>query len=1322
MHATHLPPATDPRAAADGWVEKRSADGVPYYHNGVTGEVSWDCPPSLQSGAETVPDNGDWMWVSDEKLGYVAAQWLSDGPNGTSVKLENGMRLTVPPNAKIAPLKRSALTRIEQDLVMMDSHDDAMVLHTLRCRFAEDSFYTSIGTILVAINPYRYLPLYTPAIVAQYHRPGNRQLSPHVYQIAAAAHNSLLLDNADQAVLISGESGAGKTEATKHCLGFLAEVGGSEHGVESQVLQANPLLEGFGNAKTLRNNNSSRFGKWIELHLDPSGAVISARIEPYLLEKSRVPSQQAGERSYHIFYQLLASKYVDELQLHPPEHYEFLSASKCYSVPGMNEEADFNQLLAAFTGLGFSPSEVDEVMHLVAGVLCLGNLHFEQDGGEGCRCVEPHAVRDLARLWHSSEPLVTKAVTVRTIEVRGTSTEIPLKPAEAPDVCAAFAKTVYDQLFNCLVKRINTALEGSRGRFVGILDIFGFEIFETNSFEQMCINYANEKLQQLFNQHTFKQEEQLYQAEGIDHEHVVFIDNQPVLNLIEGKPKGILAMLDDEVVVGKSGDEGFVANLDRCSSGSQLLRVFKPAEARKTGVPMGFTILHYAGEVRYTATGFLDKNKDPVSADLAALFYEASSALSDLLFPKPKGFRRAPTTRSTIGSQFKSQLGKLMDVLRQCEPHFVRCIKPNQIKRPREFSAPMVLEQLRYSGIFEAVAIRRSGFPFRHRLERFVHLFKCLLLDHSQPRRFALAPFASRDLVQRAQQILAATRQDFSGVRFGNTMIFYRAKEQRVLDLLRNLALERLVPFLQRVTRGTLAREFRRRCKRSAASLGRAVAHARSAGTEGIDDLEAAIACHAELLGTLVAMFACEIDEAMQAKRLRRELQQLLALEEEVAALLRQDIDESYDQLIAAVERLETLSTISHTPRQQQLKANARELLDRNAARRLGPEAEEALWVLDKGRMEAVAAESERLHFCNPEIEHIRVLLALPEEKFVELQLKKAVELNDPVRVINREVRLKEIYLRKNASMFTPENFSKLRAPMEFACARFLDSVIRSKRQELASGMLFYSSRPLHTSLTELEPALAKEATQLFKCLLAFSGERPSPYPPAMALQVLQAGGTVPELRGEIYMQIMKQLRSNPSQESAKRYWELLALALMSFAPGPGCDDIVNVFCRQNAEDEGQKFISLLHTVTYDGGQPVPTAEEIPTLISGFFARNVRSRFSVAEAAGSVTVPTIDRRASEKLNAAAAPQRSVQQQSASEPVPEPASAPQLSPKPSGALRFVAKVDCHSPSPSLQFRKGDIITITTQREDGWWLGELNGQIGWVYNTYVAPASE
>ena len=535
--------------------------------------------------------------------------------------------------------------------------------------------------------------------------------------------------------------------------------------------------------------------------------------------------------------------------------------------------------------------------------------------------------------------------------------------------------------------------------------------------------------------------------------------------------------------------------------------------------------------------------------------------------------------------------------------------------------------------------------------------------------------------------------------------------------------------------RGQLAREVRRRCVKSAARLKVAKAEATS-----LADVDAALAAHAELLGPFARLFpVIKLPEIAALRELRRAMEEWVSLEGELVALLARDADEVYEQLAAAVLRAETAAAagVKCTPAQQELYDRGRKVVDANASAAITPVAEEALWVLDRGKMEQAAGDAKKVGFDSEEVKKLNELLAMPEDKFVELQLKKAVELKDPVRVVNREIRLRGIYLQKHGAMFEPHKYPKLRSPNEWAGAKYfgMASAVRKVRDELAQGMLYFSKAPIHISLTELEPELSKEATQLFKCLLAYAGERPNPYPPAMAVQVLHAGVEKPDLRPEIYMQIIKQLRNNGSADSMKRYWELLALALMSFAPGTGCDDFVHVFCARHAEDKGQKFISLLHTAQYEGGQPLPAAAEIPSLLSGFFARAVRSRFSFIEEAGSVALPrtpsgsvasrgtpaaSIDRGSTAELimKGANPESRKVSIAGGTKPPPAPSVKAAEPPLP---MKVVALHDCVAQSESgLSFKRGDTIVITERRDDGWWLGELGGKMGWAFNTFLKPA--
>eukprot|EP01137_Pigoraptor_chileana_P032461 Opistho-2@21853 len=552
------------------WKEFFTPEGVPYYYNKKTKETSWDKPDALKTAADH-DLGGDWVWCPHEIDAYIPAKAgpkLSDGSQ--RVQTEDGKNIDLPKTTKLFPLNRSSLKKNWDDLVQMDSIDEGMIIHNLRERFKKDIIYTNIGTILISVNPFKPLPLYTPTMIDKYYRKGIRTMPPHIFDIADAAYRTMVETKGNQSILISGESGAGKTEATKQVLSYLAEVAGSVDGIEQNILFANPILEAFGNAKTLRNNNSSRFGKWVEILFDKAGRICGARTSNYLLEKSRVIFQTKGERNYHIFVQICKGANESlrkKLQLDPPEKYRCLTKGECVVIDGLDDSAEFNEMTEAMDRLGIEGKEQALVFELVAGILHLGNVEFvanEGDRAEGSKIKDKKELEIAAKLFQVEVAVLEKAVNNRTMQVKGQDPMlIPLDPIKAADNRDALMKTVYGNLFDWLVRRLNKSMapKGETSNLIGVLDIFGFEIFEKNSFEQLCINYANEKLQQHFNANTFSLEEALYQREQIKFTHVEFIDNQPCLDLIENRPEGILGMLDEEIKMPKGNDDTFLKKL-----------------------------------------------------------------------------------------------------------------------------------------------------------------------------------------------------------------------------------------------------------------------------------------------------------------------------------------------------------------------------------------------------------------------------------------------------------------------------------------------------------------------------------------------------------------------------------------------------------------------------------------------------------------------------------------------------------------------------------------------------------------------------------------
>ena len=590
----------------------------------------------------------------------------------------------------------------------------------------------------------------------------------------------------------------------------------------------------------------------------------------------------------------------------------------------------------------------------------------------------------------------------------------------------------------------------------------------------------------------------------------------------------------------------------------------------------------------------------------------------------------APTKRSSLGGQFRQQLTKLVETLKATDPHFIRCIKPNSQKEKRVFDAPMTLTQLRYAGVFEAVAIRKSGYPFRMTLLRFTHWFKCLLLPrtnkgYTPSRTFKLAAFESADPRERAQQILTHTGQLWANVQIGKSLILYRAEEHRLLELLRSLALSVLVPYLQRIARGHLARECRRRCIQTSKNLTKALTDVTC-----LQECDAAASAHGKLMGGYAKLFSPYIKEIRQLRTLRSAFEEWVKLERELEAALAKYViadDENEEEAFAGVEsamihaeQLREVVGTRCTPFQLEIYGHARSIVDANAAARLGPMAEEALWLLDKQKMEYVKAEAVRVAFTNKEVSEILHLLSLPEEKLVEMQLKKAVELQDPKRVQNREVRLRDLYVAKFHRLYEITAFPRLRSPMEWAEAKGtkLAKVVasRSATEARAARMLEHASKPLHISLTDIDnPALNKEAITLFKCLLAWGGEKADPLPAAQAYTLLKAAADHIELRPELYVQVLKQLSGCENAEASTRYWELLSLLLMCAAPGAGVEDFVHAYCLKHANELMRKrLIAQVHKARYNEGMltEVPPPERLLQTARAFFGGPLRasSRFS----------------------------------------------------------------------------------------------------------------
>mmetsp|Transcript_14936 Transcript_14936/g.28233 ORF Transcript_14936/g.28233 Transcript_14936/m.28233 type:complete len:3070 (+) Transcript_14936:85-9294(+) len=783
----------------ENWAALLAPDGsgLHYYLNNDTGELTWMKPDVFKTKAEKKTMNGEWYWVPHKLEGYVPAKKLSQSKSGMKVEHRNNKTEDIPKDSlPLVPVVWENMAMLERDMVMLPEMSRPIICWNLKERFLKDQIYTSIGTILISINPYRWLKgLYTPSVMEDFQK-RRAQQGPHVYGIADNAFRAMRMHYKDQSIVISGESGAGKTECTKQCLAYLAEVAGSgDSNIEQKILRANPLLEAYGNAKTVRNNNSSRFGKYVEIFFNRSGKICGASTQNYLLEKSRVVSVGEEERNYHIFFQLCKGMTEEEkqhLRLSDPKDFKFLSKGKL-EVKGIDDEKDFQEVCEAMGRLNMASEDIKRVFEITAGVLHLGNVDYSETKDK--HDVQTSSINDANPVKHVSELLgldekkLAEALTTRLFKSRGAeAVVVPLSKKDAEQVRDAMAKHVYEFLFDWLVMRINQACkvedEGKTKNSIGILDIFGFEIFKLNSFEQLCINYANEKLQQLFNNWTFKKEEELYESEGLKFKNVGYSDNQNVLDLIEKRREGLLDMIDEEIRMPRGSDKTYMQKIVQKHGKKKIF-----TQNRK--VKMNFMIAHFAGEVSYSSEGFLFKNKDKLTEDLVALLGKSSHPLLREIIVGAEG------SKDTLGKKFKKQLMTLMKTLNQTQPHYIRCIKPNPTKSPSSFYGEMVLLQLQYSGVFEAVKIRKSGFPFRHTHGNFYRRYACALgREYKWPED-----------ERKSCEILLKHMKQRETAEIGRTRVLYRANEHRTMELYRNLAIEHTCLFLQRIYRGHMARK-----------------------------------------------------------------------------------------------------------------------------------------------------------------------------------------------------------------------------------------------------------------------------------------------------------------------------------------------------------------------------------------------------------------------------------------------------------------------------------------------------------------------------------
>ncbi|KAH6806610.1 myosin family protein with Dil, partial [Perilla frutescens var. frutescens] len=743
---------------------------------------------------------GSHVWVEDPALAWIDGQVSRIDGQDVHVQTTNGKKV-VTNISKVFPKDTEASPGGVDDMTKLSYLHEPGVLQNLAARYELNEIYTYTGNILIAINPFQRLPhLYDTHMMEQYKGAALGELSPHVFAIADVAYRAMVNEGKSNSILVSGESGAGKTETTKMLMRYLAYLGGRSgvegRTVEQQVLESNPVLEAFGNAKTVRNNNSSRFGKFVEIQFDKSGRISGAAVRTYLLERSRVCQISDPERNYHCFYLLCEAppEEREKYKLGSPESFHYLNQSKCYKLDGVSDAEEYLATRRAMDIVGISEDEQEAIFRIVAAILHLGNIEFSK-GKE----FDSSVIKDEKSRFHlnttaellkcdpkSLEDALIKRVMVTPEEVITRT----LDPEAALGSRDALAKTVYSRLFDWIVEKINNSIgqDPNSKAIIGVLDIYGFESFKQNSFEQFCINYTNEKLQQHFNQHVFKMEQEDYEKEQINWSYIEFVDNQDVLDLIEKKPGGIISLLDEACMFPKSTHETFAQKLYQTFAKNK--RFVKPKLSRTN-----FTISHYAGEVLYMADLFLDKNKDYVVAEHQDLLTASKCSFAAGLFPPSPEESSKSSKFSSIGSRFKLQLQSLMETLSSTEPHYIRCVKPNNVLKPAIFENVNIIQQLRCGGVLEAIRISCAGYPTRRTFDEFLLRFGVLapeVLDGNYDEKAA------------CQMIL--DKMGLKGYQLGKTKVFLRAGQMAELDARRAEVLGNAARTIQRQIRTYIAR------------------------------------------------------------------------------------------------------------------------------------------------------------------------------------------------------------------------------------------------------------------------------------------------------------------------------------------------------------------------------------------------------------------------------------------------------------------------------------------------------------------------------------
>lgn len=691
------------------------------------------------------------------------------------------------------------------DMVLLSKITESSIVENLKKRYMDDYIFTYIGSVLISVNPFKQMPYFGEKEIEMYQGAAQYENPPHIYALADSMYRNMIIDRENQCVIISGESGAGKTVAAKYIMSYVSRVSGGgpkvQH-VKDIILQSNPLLEAFGNAKTVRNNNSSRFGKYFEIQFSPGGEPDGGKISNFLLEKSRVVMRNPGERSFHIFYQLIEGASPEQKQslgITSMDYYYYLSLSGSYKVDDIDDKRDFQETLHAMNVIGIFSEEQTLVLQIVAGILHLGNINFKEVGNYAAVESEEFLAFPAYLLGINQDRLKEK-LTSRQMDSKwggkSESIHVTLNVEQACYTRDALAKALHARVFDFLVDSINKAMEKDHEEYnIGVLDIYGFEIFQKNGFEQFCINFVNEKLQQIFIELTLKAEQEEYVQEGIRWTPIEYFNNKIVCDLIESKvnPPGIMSILDDVCATMHAVGEGADQTL------LQKLQMQIGSHEHFNSWNQGFIIHHYAGKVSYDMDGFCERNRDVLFMDLIELMQSSELPFIKSLFPEnlQADKKGRPTT---AGSKIKKQANDLVSTLMKCTPHYIRCIKPNETKKPKDWEESRVKHQVEYLGLKENIRVRRAGYAYRRVFQKFLQRYAILTK--------ATWPVWRGDEKQGVLHLLQSVNMDSDQFQLGRSKVFIKAPESLfLLEEMRERKYDGYARVIQKTWRKFVARK-----------------------------------------------------------------------------------------------------------------------------------------------------------------------------------------------------------------------------------------------------------------------------------------------------------------------------------------------------------------------------------------------------------------------------------------------------------------------------------------------------------------------------------